>query len=399
METVQQGNGTFVFALTAAIGALGLAAGGTAGALLARQLAGAGAAGLPLGALVLGSGVAALALSAFSRRHSRVVGLAAGFLAGGVGAVVVVAAASAGSLFGVLVGSALMGAANAAVLLTRYAAAELTDVALRGRALGIVFVATSVGATASPLLLQPSGALAQSLGLPLLSGAYVTAGAVFTTAAVVLVALAPKPAPASPTRSRPLVAGLAAPFVTLAAANFVMVAVMTVAPICLLGGDAGLTMVGAGIALHVACMFAPAPLSGRLADRCGPIAAVRIGFAYLGAAGLSAVTLSGGFLGAMLVLIPLGIGWNFCVIGGSVEIAAAAWPAATRTQIEGAGEAAMAAAAVVAAPLAGVVVDGAGFRWLAVVCLSVVLAGLVATTMPATRVALGRADRAPTHSP
>jgi MFS family permease len=317
----------------------------------------------------------------------------------------VVAAAAAGSLAGVLVGSALMGAANAAILLTRYAAAELTDVALRGRVLGVVFVATSVGATASPLLLQPSGALARSLRLPVLSGAYLTAGAVFTTAAVVLLALASKPPPASRTlsrpasrtRPRPLVEGTPAPFVTLAAANFVMVAVMTVSPFCLLGSDARLTVVGAGIALHVACMFAPAPLSGWVADRCGPIAAVRIGFAQFAAAGISAVTLSGGSLRAMLVLIPLGTGWNFCVIGGSVEIAAA-WPAATRTKAEGAGEAAMAAAAVVAAPVAGVVVDGAGFRWLAAVCLSVALTGLVATSIPSARAARSALRPSPTRA-
>jgi hypothetical protein len=272
-------------ALTAAIGASGLAAGGTAGALLGRELAGTAAAGLPLGALVLGSGVAALVLSAGSRVHGRSVWLAAGYLAGALGAVVVVAAAVSGSLSVELMGSGLMGAANAALFLTRYAAVELADPALRGRALGVIFIATSIGATASPLLLQPSGTLAQSLGLPVLAGAYLIAGAAFATAGLLLLALAPEPSPPPPPRISPGLVRIApAPVATLAAANLVMVAVMTVAPLCLFGNGAGLTTVDVGIALHVACMFVPAPLSVWLADHHGSRAAVQAGFAQLAAA-------------------------------------------------------------------------------------------------------------------
>jgi MFS family permease len=58
------------------LGALGLAAGGTAGALLAEDLTGsATAAGLPLAALVLGSGVSAVAVTRLMDRTGRRVGL------------------------------------------------------------------------------------------------------------------------------------------------------------------------------------------------------------------------------------------------------------------------------------------------------------------------------------
>jgi hypothetical protein len=370
--------------VTTAIGASGLAAGGTAGALLGRELAGTAAAGLPLGALVLGSGVAALVLSAGSRVHGRSVWLAAGYLAGALGAAVVVAAAVSGSLFVELVGSGLMGAASAAVFLTRYAAVEFADPALRGRALGVIFIATSIGATASPLLLQPSGTLAQSLGLPVLAGAYLTAGAAFATAGLLLLAFAPEPSPPQPIS--PGVARIApAPVATLAAANFVMVAVMTVAPLCLFGNGVGLTTVDVGIALHVACMFAPAPLSVWLADHHGSRVVVQAGFAQLAAAALMAVVLSGGdTLRALLVLIPLGSGWNFCVVGGTVAIAAAS-PDPRHAQAEGVGEAAMAAAASVAAPLSGVVVGCLGFRSLAAVCVLIAVANVAAMTTASAR--------------
>jgi MFS family permease len=80
------------------LGALGLAAGGTAGALLAEHLTGsAAAAGLPLSLLVLGSGVAAVAVTRVMRDHGRRAGLTAAYLAGAAGAALAVAAAGWGS--------------------------------------------------------------------------------------------------------------------------------------------------------------------------------------------------------------------------------------------------------------------------------------------------------------
>jgi MFS family permease len=74
------------------LGACGLAAGGTAGALLAEHLTGSPtAAGLPLSLLVLGSGVGAVATTRLMDRAGRRAGLAAAYLAGAVGAGLVVA--------------------------------------------------------------------------------------------------------------------------------------------------------------------------------------------------------------------------------------------------------------------------------------------------------------------
>jgi MFS family permease len=86
--------------------------------------------------------------------------LAAGYLTGAAGALVVVASAQVGS-FGLLVaGMALFGAGNTASLLARYAAADLAEPARRGRALSTVLFATTFGAVAGPNLVEPAGALA-----------------------------------------------------------------------------------------------------------------------------------------------------------------------------------------------------------------------------------------------
>ena len=139
------------------LGALGLAAGGTAGALLAERLTGnPAAAGLPLSLLVLGSGVGAVAVTRVMRDHGRRAGLAAAYLAGAVGAALVVVAAAWESWPLLLVGSGLLGGGNAAVMLARYAAADLAS--RRGRAISTVVTAASVGAIARPRRLARSAA-------------------------------------------------------------------------------------------------------------------------------------------------------------------------------------------------------------------------------------------------
>jgi MFS family permease len=163
-----------VLALATAVGSAGLAAGGTAGALLGAELADTeAAAGLPLGLLVVGQAAAAILISRRTARVGRSRGLALGYVLGTAGAALVVFAISAGSLAVFLAGSVVLGAGNTAVFMTRYAAAEVGGEAMRGRALGAVFFATALGAVASPGLLGPSGDLARTLGLPPLTGLYV----------------------------------------------------------------------------------------------------------------------------------------------------------------------------------------------------------------------------------
>ncbi len=177
----------FVLALATAVGSAGLATGGTAGALLGVQITGTeAAAGLPLGLLVVGSAAAALLISRRTGRAGRGRSLALGYVLGTIGTALVVTSAVASNLTTLLVGSTLLGAGNAAILLTRYAAAEVGDEAARGRALGVVFFATTLGAVVSPFLLGPSGDLARMLGLPSLTGLYVVAILCFATSALLL---------------------------------------------------------------------------------------------------------------------------------------------------------------------------------------------------------------------
>jgi predicted MFS family arabinose efflux permease len=363
-----------ILALATAVGASGLAAGGTAGALLGVELAGSdAAAGVPLGMLVVGSAAAAPAISYLTPRLGRERSLALGYIVGAVGAEVVVVAAVVESFALLLVGSILLGAANSAIFLTRYAAADSVRPGVRGRALGTVFFATALGAIASPLLLGPGGELAELMGLPRLSGLYLVATAAFAFAGLTLVAASPSRVRESTRITRDeLLVGLRATgartsLLILGASNFVMVAVMAVTPVHMTEhAHHHLQFVGIVISLHVAGMFAPSPISGWLADRVGPITVAVIGFAFIVVAGLTGVLVdldNGAAITALLVL--LGLGWNFGIVGGSTLLSASTTPR-LRPYAEGIGEVTMGLAAGLGAPIAGLVVAGGGFAslWL-----------------------------------
>jgi MFS family permease len=348
------------------LGGLAQSLGGSAAALLARDLGGSDAvAGLPQAVLVVGSAIAALAMSALTRRFGRARVLAGGLVVATLGSVVVVLAAPAGSLPGLLAGTLLLGAGTAAVMLGRYAAADGAPEGARARAMATVLVATTVGAVAGPNLLVPSDALGRVLGLPGLGGAYVVAAAGFAMAAGLLLRLpvhlpAAEPEPEAATPSGTAWVGLA----VLGLSNLVMVGVMTMAPVHLHHLGVGLGAIGLVQSLHIAGMFAPAPLSGWLADRWGRAPTTALAGGVLAASGVLAAVAAGApaVLGVALVL--LGVGWNLGLVAGSTLLTAGV-PAAERPRREGWGEVAMGMAAAGGGAASGAVVSGGGYGLLA----------------------------------
>jgi MFS family permease len=381
------------------LGACGLAAGGTAGALLAERLTGsAAAAGLPLALLVLGSGVGAVAVARVMSSSGRRAGLTAAYVAGAVGAGLVVAAAALGSWPLLLAGCALLGGGNAAVMLTRYAAADLAS--RRGRSMSTVVAAATVGAVAGPNLLGPTGALARAVGLPAPTGLFLLALPAFLGAALVLVgflrpdplqvaraaALSTEQAPTGDARG-----GLAAllgdrhlrlALLVLALANLSMVGVMAVAPVHLHDHGLGMGMIGLLVSAHIAAMYLPSPVTGWLADTLGGRVVAGMGALLLLAAGAVAAVAGPGRVGITGALLLLGVGWNAGLIGGSALLRDAPVSPSLRTRAEGFGELSMGAAAAVGGGGAGLLLANGGFAVLALAaaapCLVIVVA--VATT-------------------
>ena len=371
----------------------GLAFGATIslGAVLASVVSGDEAfSGLATAAVTLGTAAFAVPLAAFARRRGRRPPLTTGMAIALVGVLLVVVATGFSSFPLLLVAFGLVGAGQAANLQSRFAAADLATDATRGRDLSLVVWATTIGAVLGPNLVGPGQALGDALGMPTLTGPYVfTVVAQCLAIALYLIWLRPDPlrlaqrvttsAAGSAARAiakpdRPIVARYA--IFAVAAAHGVMVSMMAMTPVHLLHHGASLTIIGLTISLHIAGMYALAPVFGILADRLGRIPTILVGQALLTAA-LVTASFGQASNGAVTVaLVLLGLGWSATTVAGSTLLTEAS-SEVQRTRRQGLSDLTMSLVAAIGAILAGVVLAWIGYGGLALV-VGVAVIGTVA---------------------
>lgn len=328
---------------------LGLAAGIVVGALLAKEMIGSDSgAGLPSALFTIGAAGSAWLIGQLSQARGRRVGLAGGYFVGAIGGAGIVAAAALDSV-PLLLGSLLIyGAGTAASFQARYAGADLATPDARGRSISVILLATTVGAVAGPLLTQVTGDFAESIGVIELAGPFMLATLAYVLAgSVIWIWLRPDPlltakelnaaAPqAMDAASRATdISGVRIATAVMVLAQLVMVAVMTMTPVFMRDHHHSLTATGVVIALHVAAMFAPSPLTGVLVDRVGRAPLIAASGAALLAAGLLAAIAPPESVPVLaLALILLGLGWNFGVIAGTALITDST-PLADRARVQG----------------------------------------------------------------
>jgi MFS family permease len=232
-----------------------------------------------------------------------------------------------------------MGVAQSALQLGRFAAAEVNPPIERGRAISNVVLGGAVGAILGPLFVGPAGRVAQQAGQDELTGPYVVALALFAIAGLVIfIMLRPDPrdigreiAKFYPTDvttegpARPLaeIFRQPAPLVALLSMIFgqlIMVLLMVITALHLKDHQHMLTDISLVISSHTFGMYAFSVFSGRLADRWGRGPVIFTGTVTLILACLSA-TLSPDVLPLAFALFLLGLGWNFCYVGGSSLLA------------------------------------------------------------------------------
>ncbi|GAB7035122.1 MFS transporter [Streptomyces sp. NPDC021749] len=395
----------------------GLAAGITVGALLAEDMFGStGLAGVPSALFTAGAAFGAAGIGRLCRRWGRRPGLALGYGAAALGSLGVVVAAAVGSA-ALLCGALLVyGAGTATNLMARYAGADLASPARRGRAVSTVLFATTLGAVAGPNLVTWTGDLAHAWGIPRLAGPFLLAFAAFAAAAAVLAALlrpdplrlaarlaaeperadaAPDevPAPGLPlggAQRRGLVAGTAVMVLT----QLVMIAVMTMTPVHMLAHGSDPQAAGLVIALHVAAMFLPSPLTGLLVDRYGRRWIAAASGPLLLAAGVLAATApphSVPLLATALVL--LGLGWNTGLVSGTAMVTDAL-PPERRAAVQGLVDVGIAGAGAAGGLSSGLVVAAGGYPVLALAGGVLALAVLPAVGWSARTPRTDRAQRA-----
>ena len=342
-----------VLALGQAFGGFGLGATLSVGALLAVELTGTTAwAGAAATLSTLGSAASAIPLANLAYRMGRRVALATGAAIAITGAMSMILATSLRSFPIELLALFLLGAGSAVSLQARFAAADIPVSGPRGKDLSLVVWATTIGAVVGPNLISPGENLGLAIGLPHLAGPFLfTIFAQLTSTLIFWFGLRPDPlliakeiaglparrinpgfkAAIAVIRARPM-AGYAV--LTIALSHMVMVSVMSMTPAHLSSGGHSLSDVGLTISLHIAGMYAFAPVFGLLADRIGSIKTIVLGqlifLAAIGVAGLG----QNNFQMVIVGLFLLGLGWSAATVAGSALLTEVL-PTDEKTKVQG----------------------------------------------------------------
>ena len=379
-----------------AFGSAGFIAAATIASVAGAALSGREAwAGVPSAAFLLGSALAAYLWGVVMDALGRRTGLVLGLWTGVFGALIAAFAIVQGSFGLLLLGLPLMGSAQAALQLGRFAAAEVSPAALRGRAISNVVLGGTVGAIMGPLLVGPMGVWSLQLGLPELTGAYASSAGMFVLAlGVVFICLRPDPRdvgrqlalnavePADTRVPRPLGVILQQPAVIAAVSamvfgQVVMVMLMVITALHMAHHGHALTSIAAVISSHTLGMYAFSVLSGRLTDRWGRAPVIITGAATLLLACLLA-PLSPQVLPLAVSLFLLGLGWNFCFVGGSSLLSDNLSPA-ERSRTQGFNDLLLGLASATGSLGSGFVFAGVGYAAMGLVGAAVALLPLLLT--------------------
>ena len=371
-----------VLATAQVLNGVGVAGTVAAGSLLVASITNSETlAGLAQTSSVLGAAALALPLARLTSRGGRRLALSVGLIAGVIGSLLAIFGGSRENIYLMLTGTFLVGAASAAGYQARFAAIDLATDEKRAKQLSFVVWGSTIGAVSGPNLMEPSGNLAESLGLPRLTGPYLIS-AVTLALAVLVIQLFLRPDPyltaakdsgaANLPRVKTKVAlkhirsNARASFAIAAIAigHIAMVAVIVMTPVHMAHVDVTLTIIGLVISVHVLGMYAFSPLVGALTDRLGRLRVIQIGVAIL----LSSALISGfaradDAITLGIGLFLLGLGWSCTLIAGSALLTESVSPE-FKSASQGASDLVMNLSGASGGAVAGVVIATLSYGWL-----------------------------------
>ena len=371
-----------VLATAQVLNGVGVAGTVAAGSLLVASITNSETlAGLAQTSSVLGAAALALPLARLTSRGGRRLALSVGLIAGVIGSLLAIFGGTRENIYLMLTGTFLVGAASAAGYQARFAAIDLATDEKRAKQLSFVVWGSTIGAVSGPNLMEPSGNLAESLGLPRLTGPYLIS-AVTLALAVLVIQLFLRPDPyltaakdsgaANLPRVKTKVAlkhirsNARASFAiaSIAIGHIAMVAVMVMTPVHMAHVDVTLTIIGLVISVHVLGMYAFSPLVGALTDRLGRLRVIQIGVAIL----LSSALISGfaradDAITLGIGLFLLGLGWSCTLIAGSALLTESVSPE-FKSASQGASDLVMNLSGASGGAVAGVVIATLSYGWL-----------------------------------
>ena len=286
------------------------------------------------------------------------------------------------SLFFMLLGTLLVGAASAAGYQARFAAIDLATNETRAKQLSFVVWGLTIGAVAGPNLMDPAGNIAELFDLPRLVGPYlVSATTLFFATIVIQIFLRPDPyltaekqanvvqhkgstkAALSHIRSNPKASfGISA----IAIGHVAMVSVMVMTPIHMKHVDVSLRIIGFVISVHVLGMYAFSPVVGSLSDRLGRVRVIQIGLVILFTSTIVAGTAAAdNAIQLGIGLFLLGLGWSCTLIAGSAYLSESV-SVEMRPASQGASDLVMNLSGAGGGALAGVIIGTLSYGWLCI---------------------------------
>jgi MFS family permease len=382
-----------VLATTQILSGVGVAGTVAAGSLLVSSISNSETlAGLAGATAVLGAAAMAIPLSRLTQRGGRRLGLSVGYTVGLIGAAFAIFGGSQRILIAMLFGTFLVGAASASGYQARFAATDLADDSNRSRQLSYVVWGSTVGAVTGPNLMGPSGALAESLGLPKLVGPYILALVTLGMGALVIwLLLKPDPyltaanlRPKTEEKHELLSARKTLKLIkqnptalfaiaAIAIGHISMVSIMVMTPVHMAHVDVTLTVIGLVISIHIVGMYAFSPIVGILSDRMGRRWVIQLGVIVLLASCLisgladphSSIQLGFG-------LFLLGLGWSCTLIAGSALLSESV-QTELRPSSQGASDLLMNLMGAGGGAMAGVIIGTLGYGWLCLFAAAPVL--------------------------
>jgi len=355
--------------------------------------------GMPVAVGALGTALASWPLSRLMERAGRRPGLALGYGLAVLGALVGMVGVTVGSFVLLLGGMALFGVSQTSNLLSRYAAADVSPSAQRGRAMGLIVWGSSAGSMVGPNLMEPALRLGAWLGVAPAASAFLISLAGYAVAALLLeLFLRPDPLTVARQLHEIVSFGHAAQraralgeiltdvrvqlaLATLTISQFVMISTTSTSPVYLHDHGHTVQTIGVAVALHLGGMYVASPLSGWLCDRLGRLPMIGVGALVL----TGAVLLAGLAPGSDRALVILGlflngVGWNFAFVAGSALLTDALSPA-ERASTQGLADLFMGLMGAFGSAAGGMILGVWGFTVLNTLGAALVLGPLGATLL------------------
>src|SRR5262249_27626968 len=278
----------------------------------------------------------------------------------------------------------------------RYAAADISPIAHRGRAMGLIVWASTAGSILGPNLMSPAVAVGAHLGLsPIGSAFLISVGGYGLAALLVELFLHPDPLAVArqqeeratghrvDDRARDLRVILGDPRVGVAigalmVSQLVMIGTTSTSPVHLHDHGHHVGTIGLAVAVHLSGIYITSPLSGWLSDRLGRLPVIGLGGVVLVAA-VAIAGLAPGSNGGlvMLGLFLNGIGWNLAFVAGSALLTDALSPA-ERTSFQGLADLIMGLMGALGSAAGGMILGAWGFPALNALGAACMVAPLVA---------------------